>query len=223
MSFTDIEGGLVNTLFKLWMTYIDYVTTGEVLAYRDDIIQRRLNYTVSIYRFLVDPTNRHIVNAAKCTGCFPIDRPSGARFDVSRSERYIEAAKNFTIQFACNKFEEDDPIILLEFNTLMRRYNPDIDIYQDSKVSSWKLVPFNLTYNYVGLPYIRIDGDHRPILEFRYKPIDTEDESEIDSLDGKRYDKIVKLDQKLTDIKNIVDPANKSTTMFKPRNKTYLT
>ena len=175
MTFTDIEGGLVMSLFKLWMTYIDLVTTGEVLAYTDDIIHRRLNYTVSIYRFLVDPNNKYIKYAAKCTGCFPVDRPSGAVFDVSRAERYVEAAKNFSIQFACNKFEEQDPIILLEFNTLMRRYNPFIHLKNTSIIPTennarYMNVPDDLDYNYVGLPYIELSSKHRPVLQFRYIP-----------------------------------------------------
>lgn len=176
LSFTDVEGGLVMSLFKLWMTYIDLVTTGEVLAYTDDIIHRRLNYTVSIYRFLVDPTNRHIEYAAKCTGCFPVNRPTGAMYDVSRAERYVEAAKNFSIQFACNKFEEQDPVILLEFNTLMRRYNPDIHITYGSsghiptENNYYQIVPYDLNYNYIGLPYIKLSSTHRPILQFRYRP-----------------------------------------------------
>lgn len=166
MTFTDVEGGLVNHLFKLWLTYIDLVTVGECIAYPDDIIHQRLNYTVSIYRFLMDPTNRFIESCAKFTGCFPVDRPSGARFDISRGERYVEAAKNFTIQFACNKFEEDDPVILLEFNTLMQRYCPGI-AYQDNIMES---APYGLDYNYVGLPYIKLSDKHRPILDFRYIP-----------------------------------------------------
>ena len=173
LSFTDVEGGLVMALFKLWLTYIDLVTTGEVLAYTDDIIHRRLNYTVSIYRFLVDPTNRYIVNAAKCTGCFPVNRPSGAIYDVSRAERYVEAAKNFTIQFACNKFEENDPIILLEFNTLMNRYCPGINLSSSTDkgtIQKYIDVPYELDYNYVGLPYITIREDSRPRLDFRYRP-----------------------------------------------------
>lgn len=174
LSFTDVEGGLVMALFKVWLTYIDLVTTGEVLAYTDDIIHRRFNYTVSIYRFLVDPTNRYIVNASKCTGCFPVNRPTGALYDVSRAERYVEAAKNFTIQFACNKFEENDPIILLEFNTLMNRYCPGISLQskQDKKVvQKYVDVPYELDYNYVGLPYITIANGSRPRLDFRYKPM----------------------------------------------------
>lgn len=166
MTFTDIEGGLVDTLFKLWMTYIDLVTVGECMAYPEDIVHQRLNYTVSIYRFLTDPTNRFIEGCAKYTGCFPIDRPAGARYDISRSERYVEAAKNFTIQFVCNKFEENDPIILLEFNTLMQRYCPWI-AYKYNKMDS---APYGLDYNYVGLPYIKISDKHRPILDFRYVP-----------------------------------------------------
>lgn len=173
LSFTDVEGGLVMALFKLWLTYIDLVTTGEVLAYTDDIVHRRLNYTVSIYRFLVDPTNRYIVNAAKCTGCFPTNRPVGAIYDVSRAERYVEAAKNFTIQFSCNKFEENDPIILLEFNTLMNRYCPGIGLTANSNgkaVERYVEVPYELDYNYVGLPYITIKEGSRPRLDFRYQP-----------------------------------------------------
>ena len=166
MTFTDIEGGLVMSLFQLWLTYIDLVTAGECLAYVDDIVHQRLNYTVSIYRFIMDPSNRFIESWSKCTGCYPVDRPGGARFDVSRSERYVEAAKNFTIQFACNKYEENDPIILVEFNTLMQRYNP----YIGGSARKLKSVPFSSEFNYVGLPYVILRNYHRPILDFRYLP-----------------------------------------------------
>ena len=166
MTFTDIEGGLVMSLFQLWLTYIDLVTAGECLAYVDDIVHQRLNYTVSIYRFIMDPSNRFIESWSKCTGCYPVDRPGGARFDVSRSERYVEAAKNFTIQFTCNKYEENDPIILVEFNTLMQRYNPNIG----GSTRRLKSVPFSSEFNYVGLPYVILRNYHRPILDFRYFP-----------------------------------------------------
>ena len=173
LSFQDMEGGLVMSLFQFWLTYIDLVTVGECLAYPDDIVQKRLNYTVSIYRFIMDQTNHHIVKAAKCTGCFPVDRPGGAMFDISETEKFIEAAKRFTIQFTCNKYEEDDPIILYEFNTLVQRYCPEITriyVYNQNKSFGYTKAPFELDYNFVGIPFINISAEHRPILEFRYKP-----------------------------------------------------
>lgn len=165
MTFTDPEGGMVDTLFQLWITFVDLLTSGECIPYIDDLYYRRLCYTVSVYRFVVDPSTRFLVKWVKLTGCYPFARNSGAAFEVNRSNKYVDAARNITIQFVCNKYEENDWIIPIEFNTLVKRYCSDID-----NDETYKIAPLEGEYNFVGLPYINTSVVHRPILEFRYRP-----------------------------------------------------
>lgn len=196
LSFTDPEGGPIMALFQLWMTYIALLTTGEVVAYADDIDQQRLCYTSSIYRFTVDNTRRIIKKMSKCTGCFPRQRNGGACFDVSMGSRFVEAARKFNISFVCNAYDENDPIIAMEFNTLMKRYASWIDGFHEDEdldrkagyrientqayigqpllnptddAFGYGVVPIGSEFNYMGLPFINMHkGRKPPELEFRY-------------------------------------------------------
>lgn len=201
MTFLEPEGGVINALFQVWLTYIDLLTTGELVAYPVDIMHQRLNYTVSIYRFVMDSTNRFIDRFSKCTGCFPVDRPGGAAFDVSRNERFVEAAKNFTIQFSCNKYDENDPIIPIEFNTVVERHC--------TWINESVAAPLTPEYNYVGIPYIKLDPATKPILEFRYLPatqFENENKNFIKNTEKELMDIQNSYTTKNTDNNNITTP-----------------
>jgi hypothetical protein len=149
-----------------------------MLAYGDDIDDQRLNYTVSIYRFLLDPSRKYITKYAKYTGCYPTSLSIGGLFNKSPGEYFVSAATNFTVPFICNKVEYMDYAILMDFNTLMRRYcpsinwntkqeehEPDIRGYQSGELLHPNLPrePFS---NWRGLPYITSDM-HGIRLEYR--------------------------------------------------------
>jgi hypothetical protein len=219
LSFTDPEGGPIMALFQLWMTYMALLTTGEVVAYADDIDQQRLCYTSSIYRFTVDNSRKIIKKMAKCTGCFPRQRNGGACFDVSMSSRFVEAARKFNISFVCNAYDENDPIIAMEFNTLMKRYADWIDGFWGDEDADRKagyrientqaytgggliqppaggygVVPIGSEYNYMGLPFINMHNGRRPPeLEFRYQKLS----SSPSILSNKINDTINKIDSRL--------------------------
>lgn len=124
LTFTEPLGGICMAILQFWLEYIASLTIGEMVAYPFQIDRQILNYTVSIYRFILDPSKQYIQKWSKCTGCFPTARPGGACFDISRNEDFVEAAKTFSTTFRCNIYEENDPIILKEFNMLAERYWP---------------------------------------------------------------------------------------------------
>lgn len=126
LTFTEPLGGICMAILQFWLEYIASVTIGEMVAYPFQIDRQILNYTVSIYRFILDPSKQYIQKWSKSTGCFPTARPGGACFDMSRNEDFVEAAKTFSTTFKCNIYEENDPIILKEFNMLAERYWPEL-------------------------------------------------------------------------------------------------
>jgi hypothetical protein len=173
LTFKEIHGGIILSIFHMWLEYMAAVTKNELVAYPQEIDQRRLNYTVSIYRFIMTPDKRFIQHCAKATGCFPLSVPLGALFNVNQGELHVAAAKEVSIPFVANVVEYDDPVIPYEFNILMKRYWPDIESAEEtpgfnpttSNIVSSRTTngpeypytnPFNtyLRYNYVGLPYI---------------------------------------------------------------------
>lgn len=126
LTFTEPLGGICMAILQFWLEYIAALTIGEMVAYPWHIDRQVINYTVSIYRFILDPSKQYIQKWSKCTGCFPTARPGGACFDISRNEDFVEAAKTFSTTFRCNIYEENDPIILKEFNMLAERYWPEL-------------------------------------------------------------------------------------------------
>lgn len=127
LSFKDIQHGPICAMFLYWIRYIHNVTKGTMLAYSDDIDNQRLNYTVSIYRFVMDPSRRYITRFSKATGCFPKSVPIGAMFNFSEGELFISSAGKFSIPFVANKIEYNDYAIFADFNRLAERYWPDIN------------------------------------------------------------------------------------------------
>jgi hypothetical protein len=146
LGFKDIQGGIIMAIFYYWLYYIACVVKGTVTAYKQDIDKRRMNFDVSIYRFILDPTRKRIVRWARATSCFPKSVPYGAVFNINEGEHWISAASKFSIPFVANTVEYNDYVILYEFNQLVRRYFPDVD--------AAPTVPGIAPMNYFGIPFI---------------------------------------------------------------------
>ena len=147
LNFKDVQGGPLALLFETWRTWMSLASVGRVTAYPEDIDAQRLCYTVSIYRFVLDPTRRFITRYAKATGCFPKYVPLGAAFNVNDYTNPISGAEKFSIQFTANHVAYNDYAILRSFNLLMERYCPTIH--------KLPTVPELPEFNYMGLPYIK--------------------------------------------------------------------
>ena len=107
----------------------------------------------------MDRTNRYIVRWAKCTGCYPVSPPSGVAFNMNEGEPVIAAASDINVPFKANRIEYDDPVILKEFNMLVRRYNPNDAGDDGTTLNNGGITAFahNVAQNnFAGIPYIRL-------------------------------------------------------------------
>lgn len=188
LTFRDVQGGFILALLYIWIKYIDLVTKGTVVPYTEDIELRRLCYTCSIYRFVLDPSKRYITKWAKATGCFPKSVPLGPAFNINEHESFISATSSYSIPYTANKIEYMDPIILQEFNMLMKRSCPAID------TSSMVTVPTDAYYNYRGLPYIDTFSGKNEII---FKATEDELKDPLDNL-------MEKLESKLNEPKEVI-------------------
>ena len=149
LEFKDVQGSVILSIFYYWCLYIALQAKGVLIPYPDDEFMQRLNYTVSIYRFITDPARQNVLWWAKATGCFPKSVPVGALFNVNQDEVILSSAMNFSIPFTVNAVEVNNPAILLDFNILMRRYCPSIH------TNNFKTIdPTNKNNNFDALPYI---------------------------------------------------------------------
>ena len=159
--FRDYPGSPILALIDFWTQYMAGLTDGSIQQYADAIDLNRMDYTVSIYRFLMDRTQRNIVRWAKCTGCYPVSPPSGVCFNLNESEFMVEAASSINVPFKANRIEYDDPVILKEFNMLVRRYcGEDTGLTAGLNSADSKFVAgfsHNVaSNNFAGIPYIRM-------------------------------------------------------------------
>ncbi len=159
-TFNDIQGSVILSIYLMWTRYLMLVTRGVMIAYMEDIEARRLGFTSSIYRFVLDPSKQYITKWAKATGCFPRSIPLGAYFNYDANANSVEGATNMSVPFSvAGKVEYLDPIIMLEFNTLVRRRNTDIDNFKIATPEERQIL------NFCCIPYIDM-GTNR--LQWRY-------------------------------------------------------
>lgn len=131
-TFSDMQGSVIYNLFSMWLRWIQLSTRGHVTAYTEDIEARRMCFTSSIYRFVMDPSNRYITKWAKATGCYPRSVPSGAFFNYDVNGGNIDVAMNLSVPMTVSgKIEYNDPIIFREFNMLVDKYANTDSAYTD--------------------------------------------------------------------------------------------
>lgn len=152
LTFRDIQGGYVMALMLYWIYWIALAARGIVTAYPQDISARRLSYTCSIYRFVLDPSMKTITKWAKATGCFPRALPIGNSFNVSEGETFLSSNMSFSIPFTVNHVEYMDPRIFQDFNTLMQK--PQFAGPEYYKRKGLIAATNEAQYNFKGLPWI---------------------------------------------------------------------
>lgn len=154
ITFRDVQGGFIFLLLYLWHRYIELLPKGTMFAYPEDIYHRRMGFTCSIYRFVLDPSKRFITKWAKYTGCYPKSIPLGAFFNFSDNESFLSSTSQFTVPFVYNFVDPMDPIVFREFNTIVSRFAYRL---QDNDYVEAEAVPEN---NYAGIPYIDLSGSN---------------------------------------------------------------
>lgn len=151
-TFRDVQGGWVMSYIYYWLHAMALQMEGAIVAYPSDREANRLNYTCSIYRFVLDTSLRTITKWAKATGCFPVTIPIGEVFNFNPGDSYIHTSQSFSVTFKANHVAYMDPRHLAAFNTLVERYAGS-----DIKTSSnYVNVPPTPEGNFIGIPYVEL-------------------------------------------------------------------
>lgn len=167
LDLRDVPGSILLSIFYYWTVYMALQAKGVVMSYPDDIYEQRLNYTVSIYRFVMDNTKQNILWWCKATGCFPKSAPIGALFNISEGETAVTSAMKFSIPFVANDVKVNEPGALLDFNMLMLRYTAGMI----NDPSLFKPIDqYDVSQNFSALPYITARVGEGVRLEWRTHP-----------------------------------------------------
>lgn len=102
-------------LIKAWSEYIEGVTRGYFFPSDEAKTKRYIDYTSSIYYFLLDFDGETILHYSKYTGCFPINIP----YDIF-SQKVGESpdVPEPSINFAYSYKEDLNPDILIDLNSI---------------------------------------------------------------------------------------------------------
>lgn len=189
LTFRDVQGGYIMALFYYWVYYIAAQCRGLVVPYPEDVYAQRLNYTCSIYRFVLDPSRQFITKWSKATGCFPKSVPIGDAFNVPSRENYIHATQEFSIPFQVNHVSYMDPIVFQEFNTIVQRWAgptmadsvptataTDTFDYDANRKKTRVRAPITAYSNFRGIPWINARAGYNQ-LDFWALPEELEDPS----------------------------------------------
>lgn len=160
----DIQNGPIAAIYFYWLLYMGYMCKGKMDSYHFLRNKNKLPYTVSIYRFMVDPQRQVITKYLKATGCFPTSLPIGGMFNMSATESISSDSQKFTVPFICNKVEINNYKSIMDFNILSERYagidmgeaigTARADISAGVNVNDTVLLPLTGSNNYRGIPYI---------------------------------------------------------------------
>lgn len=178
-TFRDIQGGYIMAYFFYWLHAMALQMEGVTVAYPEDRAANRLNYTVSIYRFILDPSMRTITKWAKATGCYPVSLPIGDVFNFNPGDSHIPTAQQFTIPFKVNNVSYMDPRHLLAFNSLVKRYMNFSEKDFGSRNSKRIRTKAEAQNNFSGIPWIdTTDGTNE--LMWLAKPAEVVNRGNVD-------------------------------------------
>lgn len=113
LSFDDNRDATIYNLMRAWVQYIEDVNIGYIESKPSYILNRILDYAVSVYFFIVSEDGESIIYYSKDTGVFPTSIPSSA---YSMDKEGKKGGFNMSVQFASMVHEEMNPAILHDFN-----------------------------------------------------------------------------------------------------------
>lgn len=116
LSFDDLYGSPVMNLFLFWVYYIHYVSKGYAVPDFNYVVNRIIDYTCSIYVFMLDTDQKTILRWTKYCGCFPKSVPFS---QISHSKEIdLQTLSKIQIPFSYNFACPMDPVVLSEFNMI---------------------------------------------------------------------------------------------------------
>lgn len=149
-TFRDIQGGYLMAYIYYWLAAMALQMDGTIVPYPADREANRLNYTCSIYRFILDPSMRTITKWSKATGCYPASVPIGDVFNFGPGDSFVHTSQQFTVPFKANHIRYMDPIQLQNFNTLVKRYAGNDVGSGSTRVKT----SVTAEHNFAGVPWI---------------------------------------------------------------------
>lgn len=117
--FNDFSNYPVLNLINAWFQYISDVSLGRITTYANNIYNKKLDFTSSVYYFLTDLDGETLRYWTKYTGVFPTNVPFSSLGGQHNNARELV---EYNISFAYSVKEDMDFNILTDFNKLVNGF-----------------------------------------------------------------------------------------------------
>lgn len=158
-SFSNISGDPITMILDLLQTYSSAVYLGEMVPYWDAIVNNYIDYTMRIYRIVLDQTCRFVTKIGAPYSAICNTNPIGSAFDYSTTKDtpLIKANNQINCSWSCVGFRYNTMSLIQDFNTCVEMFNPQMK--KENRNSFYrKLTPTEYQrYNFAGYPRINID------------------------------------------------------------------
>lgn len=115
VTYVDNTNLDVLKVHKAWFDYVTYVTRGVMRPASQAITNKYIDYTASIYHFVLEMDGETIQYFDKMTGCFPTNIPYNEfSSKINNNQELIE----FSIDYTYSYREYMNPSILVDFNNV---------------------------------------------------------------------------------------------------------
>jgi len=154
LSFRNIVGDPVTTLFEIWGHYMALVFDATIVPYPSFISKFEIDYNSRLWSINLDPTLTYVTRIGSSI-VFPLDSPNGVASNFERDRIFTSANETISISLRAHGYETNDPILVEEFNRCVESMHGS-RFDARSRYNYFSQVPkFLLGYfNNIGYPYI---------------------------------------------------------------------
>ena len=139
-SFYNREGDPHMAMFTALREYMGAAATGAINPWPESEGEFEIDSNIGIFVFLTDKNKKYVQKAASTIASLG-GLPTGAGFNFNSESIFNQENDRVNIPFKCFGVRYNDPIILDNFNKLVRRFNPRMAAVQnrgrDAPESNW--------------------------------------------------------------------------------------
>lgn len=123
MTFRNVQGDPITLMMLTWIIYGTGVYEGDLLPYTRMMFENRIDYTTGIYRLILSGDGRYVTKIARTVG-FPYAISIGSSFNYQADQFLNNDNDTISVPFKCMGAEYQDPILIHEFNHVVKMMNP---------------------------------------------------------------------------------------------------
>ena len=162
LTFANMDGDLINSIFSRWIEYQARVYEGSMLPFPIFIANNMKDYETRAYRIILDQSGKYIRRIYAPTAMFPYSDPEGAGMGYERNDIFNTKSDEIQITFNAQGAQFNDPILLYEFNKIVEKFHPDLNPTKRTSVIKIEGELLNgldkkQLLNFYTYPYINVD------------------------------------------------------------------